>query len=87
MRIGREHPVSDVALLNGLAVGKTPRVIAAEVGCNYETLRRRLSRHVRLSGARSVEHAVAVHIARRIRDALPLAVRNQVDVIARDIGL
>lgn len=83
MRIGRENVIDSRALLDGLADGKKPRVIAAEVGCAYSTLRRRLSRHVHSQGLQTVEQAVAVRVAENIKAALPLALQSQVDIVLR----
>lgn len=83
MLIGRRSPVNSFELLEGLAAGKKPRAIAAEVGCDYETFRRRLSRHVRSSGFRSVEQAVAHHVADRIRANLPTALHPMVDRVLK----
>jgi len=65
--------------MDGLAAGKKPLALAAELGCSYSTIRRRLSRYVRSAGFATVEQAVAHHIAARIRAVLPLALRQVVD--------
>ena len=83
MRIGRDQPVNSRALLDGLAAGKKPQAIAAEVGCAYSTLRRRLSRYVHSQGFQTVEQAAAVHVAERIRAVLPLALQGHVDLVVK----
>lgn len=86
MRIGRDQPVDSRLLLDGLAAGKKPQAIAAEVGCAYSTLRRRLSRHVHAQGLQTVEQAVAVHVAEKIKAAMPLALQSTVDRVIKPSG-
>jgi hypothetical protein len=77
--IGRAKPINSLALLDRIAEGAKPRQIAAEVGCAYSTLRRRISRHVQELGCATLEQAVAVHTANRIKAILPLALRGELE--------
>ena len=73
----REKALQDRQIV---ADGEKPRQIAAELGCTYGTLRRRLSRHVQAIGCTTPEQAVAVHVAEKIRAVLPLALQRHVDL-------
>ena len=79
----RELAVQDREVIAKLAEGKRPREIAAELGTNYETVRRRLSRHVKAIGCATPEQAVAVHVADKIRAVLPTALQGHVDLALR----
>lgn len=83
MLIGRKGKVDSRVLLDRLAEGTKPRAIAAEFGCSYSTLRRRLSRHVHDAGCATVEQAVAHHVAGKIKRSLPLALHMVVDQVMR----
>ena len=76
----RDKALQDRHTLEKLAEGKKPKAIAAELGVSYSTLRRRLSRHVHAIGCETVEQAVAVQTAEKIKRALPLALQAQVDL-------
>lgn len=75
----RDKALQDRRAFEMLGQGKKRRDIAVALGVSYSTLRRRLSRYVRAAGFASVEHAVAHHIAAKIRAALPLALHQIVD--------
>lgn len=76
----------DAAIVERLAGGERPRTIAAELGCSYSTLRRRLSRHVKAIGCATPEQAVAQHVAEKIKRAMPLALQAQVDLVMKKRG-
>ena len=81
---GRSDKVpQDRMMLERLSQGEKPKAIAAEIGCSYSTLRRRLSRHVQAIGCQTVEQAVAQHVAEKIKREMPLALRAQVDIAVR----
>lgn len=83
MLIGRKLPVDAGELLDRLAAGERPKAIATAYGCHYVTLRRRLSRHVRALGSKTLEQAIAHHVAQRIKARLPLALHAVVDQVMR----
>lgn len=68
-------------MLDKLAEGEKPQTIAAELGCSYSTLRRRLSRYVHAIGCSTPEQAVAEHVAGKIKRVLPAALQAQVDLV------
>ena len=68
-------------MLDRLADGDKPKMIAAELGCSYSTLRRRLSRYVQAIGCTTPEQAVAKHTVEKIKRALPSALAVQVDMV------
>lgn len=75
----RDKALQDRQALEKLAEGKKQREVAAELGVTYFTLRRRLSRHVRAIGCRTLVQAVALTTAEKIKREMPLAVRGLVD--------
>lgn len=79
----RDKALQDRQTLEKLAEGKKPRAIAAEIGIAYPTLRRRLSRYVHAIGCETVEQAVAVQTAAKIKASLPLALHGQVDLVMK----
>ena len=81
---GRPDKVrQDRLTLERLSQGKTRKEIAAEIGCSYSTLRRRLARYVKDLGCRSVEQAVARHVTEKIKAAMPLALQSVVERVMR----
>lgn len=64
-----------------LAHGYKPRVIAAEMGCAYQTLRNRINKNVRGRGLKTPEQAVALHIAEKIKSRVPAALHEHIDQI------
>lgn len=72
--------LEDRVLIERLADGERPRMIAAAIGISLSTVRRRLSRYVRASGCETPEQAVARHTAEKIKRALPIALHLQVDL-------
>lgn len=83
MLLGRKGKVDSRVLMDRLAAGEKPRTIAAEFGCSYQTLRNRITRHVHDLGCRTVEQAVAEHVACKIKRALPIALETVVDQVMR----
>lgn len=81
---GRPDKVrQDRLTLERLSQGSTRKEIAAEIGCSYSTLRRRLSRYVKDIGCRTVEQAVAHHVAGKIKAGMPLALQGVVERLMR----
>lgn len=81
---GRADKVrQDRLTLERLSQGRTRKEIAAEIGCSYSTLRRRLARYVRMLGCQTVEQAVAKHIAGEIAGRLPMAWRGEIERMMR----
>jgi hypothetical protein len=81
--IGRKSKIDPRLVLDRLAQGKKPREIAAEIGCNYQSLRDRTKLVRRAMGCRTSEQAVAVHVAEKIRAVLPLALQGHVDLVLK----
>lgn len=79
----RDKALQDRHALEKLAEGKKRKEIAAELGVSYSTMRRRLSRHVHAIGCETVEQAVAVQTAEKIKAILPLALQGQVDLVMK----
>lgn len=79
----RDKALQDKRALEKLAEGKTRKVAAAELGVSYSTMRRRLARHVHAIGCGTVEQAVAVQTAEKIKASLPLALQSQVDLVMK----
>lgn len=73
----------DLDVLDRLADGKKPRAIAAEVGCAYSTVRKRITRTVHMLGFQTPEQAVANRVADRIQAAMPLALKSTVDLVMK----
>ena len=74
------YKVHPRVVLDRLAAGQKQKAIAAELGCSYGWLRTNLSTIVRECGYRSVEQAVAEHVAEKIKKTLPAALHRQVDL-------
>lgn len=70
-------------MLERLSQGSTRKEIAAEIGCTYSTLRRRLARYVKALKCQTVEQAVARHITEKIRAAMPLALQGEIERMMR----
>lgn len=81
--LGRSAKVDTLELLDALAAGKKTKQIARELGCHWVTVRRRLARHVKASGFKTPEQAVAHHVAERIKARVPLAVQVIVEQVAQ----
>jgi hypothetical protein len=78
--VGRKPKIDTRDLLDELASGSKPRVIAAKHDLSYSTFRRRLSRYVRSAGFTSVEQAVANHLLDRVRAFIPTGMRSTFDL-------
>ncbi|HEY3159804.1 MAG TPA: hypothetical protein VGJ78_12650 [Vicinamibacterales bacterium] len=79
----RDKALQDRHAIEKLAEGKDRRTVAAELGVSYSTMRRRLSRHVRAIGCETVEQAVALQTAAKIKLALPIALQSAVDLVMK----
>ena len=77
----RDKALQDRQALEKLAEGKDRKSVAAELGVSYSTMRRRLSRYVQAKGYKTVEHAVALATAEKIKRALPIALQGHVDFV------
>ena len=81
----RDKAFQDRKTIERLAEGKKPRDIADEFGVSYSTLRRRLARHVQAIGCATVEQAVASHVAQKIKNWIPPALHQRVDMALQEI--
>ena len=79
----REKAMQDRLVIEKLSEGEKPKAIADEIGVSYSTLRRRISRYVKAIGCETPEQAVAQHVAEKIKRQMPLALRNQVDLVMK----
>lgn len=68
-------------VLDRVAAGDRPKAIARELGVSHTYVRFRLSQGVKALGCRTPEQAAAVHVAERIRAALPAELRAVVDAV------
>ena len=74
-------------LLARLAAGRTKQMIATEFDTSEEAIQNAIDTQLGVMGARTPEQAIAMFVAERIKDALPITVRSQVDhVMSRRIG-
>ena len=66
-------------LLERLAKGRTKQMIATEFRTTEDAIQNAIDTQVGVMGCRTSEQAVAQFIAGRIKEALPLPLRSQVE--------
>lgn len=85
MKLGRKWPITDREILDGLSYGKSRREIAESCGCSYQAIRKRLMRLVQKQGHDSAEQAVAHHVGNKIKEFLPLAFHDRVEMMMKQL--